>query len=321
MEKDVNELKDVDNSTKVISTIKSEVLNFVKEYLGSSLGNALHKAKSTETSKGTSQGTSKSQPKSIGKSAQADEIVLWLEILKGYRILEKKRVTLMNYLLSMLIQTIGSRNQKTLLLQILSGMKLNQSYVELDYNKEERYKALIDQLDWNNLKGDRYPLDLSKPLPLVMSGNHQIVMVDYFFNNDLAYLQRGSTDRTYTTSLTKTKALYTRVSKDKDSMDMLLTNRLFNLRGDVIVHLAAASPYSNPQGFIYVDKLGRNRLMCSHELYKLSDGTLISLRDTLKYMANNLEMVYTSVMPRKRWSNLDKKRSHIMIKDIDGQLL
>ncbi|GJY61653.1 hypothetical protein Tco_0462310, partial [Tanacetum coccineum] len=47
------------------------------------------------------------------------------------------------------------------------------------------------------------------------------------------------------------------------------------------------------------------------------DGTLISVRDKLKDMLNNLEMGYTSVMPRKRWSNLDKKRSRIMVKDID----
>ncbi|GJW65129.1 hypothetical protein Tco_0117013 [Tanacetum coccineum] len=41
------------------------------------------------------------------------------------------------------------------------------SYVELEYNMEECYKALNDQLDWNNPEGDRYPFDLSKPLPLV----------------------------------------------------------------------------------------------------------------------------------------------------------
>ncbi|GJX90685.1 hypothetical protein Tco_0344011 [Tanacetum coccineum] len=80
------------------------------------------------------------------------------------------------------------------------------SYVELEYNMEECYKALTDQLVWNNPEGDRYPFDLGKPLPLVKSGNRQIVSVDYFFNNDLACLQGGSTDRTYTTSLTKTKA-------------------------------------------------------------------------------------------------------------------
>ncbi|GJV47019.1 hypothetical protein Tco_1437231 [Tanacetum coccineum] len=264
-----------------------------------------------------------------------------------------------------------------------------------------------------------------------MSGNLQINPVDYFFNNDLAYLQGGSTCRTYTTSLTKTKAtkydlpriedmVPNLVSKHdvystkrilamtnvkvkewygyghleeikvrrpdqhlykfmegyfprlhlhdiEDMLILLVQNRLFNLKGDVIVHLAAAlrmftrrivihkrvedlqlgvesyqkklniskpmthkaritdlkpySAYSNPQGFIYVEKLGRNRLMCSHELYKFSESTLISLRDTLKDMTNNLDMGYTSVMPRRRWTNLDKKRSRIMIKDIDCQLL
>ncbi|GKE41685.1 hypothetical protein Tco_1468969 [Tanacetum coccineum] len=53
---------------------------------------------------------------------------------------------------------------------------------------------------------DRYPFDLSKPLPLAELRNRLIVPADYFFNNDLAYLQRGSTERTYTTSLTNTKA-------------------------------------------------------------------------------------------------------------------
>ncbi|GJZ24739.1 hypothetical protein Tco_0562198 [Tanacetum coccineum] len=39
-----------------------------------------------------------------------------------------------------------------------------------------------------------------------MSRNHQKVPVDYFFNNDLKYLQGGISTMTYTTSLTKTKA-------------------------------------------------------------------------------------------------------------------
>ncbi|GJX54820.1 hypothetical protein Tco_0283189 [Tanacetum coccineum] len=43
LEKDVKELKDVDNSTKVILTIQSEVLKAIKEYLRSSLDDAMHK--------------------------------------------------------------------------------------------------------------------------------------------------------------------------------------------------------------------------------------------------------------------------------------
>ncbi|GKD07504.1 hypothetical protein Tco_1187189 [Tanacetum coccineum] len=48
------------------------------------------------------------------------------------------------------------------------------SYVELDYNMEECYKVLTDQLDWNNLESDRYTFDLSKPLPLVMVSKHDV---------------------------------------------------------------------------------------------------------------------------------------------------
>nr|GEU47524.1 hypothetical protein [Tanacetum cinerariifolium] len=88
-----------------------------------------------------------------------------------------------------------------------------------------------------------------------------------------------------------------------------------------ITGLEPYTTYSNPQGVIYLDKLERNRLMCSHELYKFSDGTLISIKDKLKDMLNKLEMGHTSVMPKMIWSNLDKKWSLIMVKDIYRQLL
>ncbi|GJR42226.1 hypothetical protein Tco_1310329 [Tanacetum coccineum] len=58
-----------------------------------------------------------------------------------------------------------------------------QKLCELEYNMEECYRDLSDQLDRNNPKG-----------------NH------FFFNNDLEYLRGGSTGRKYTASITKTKA-------------------------------------------------------------------------------------------------------------------
>ncbi|GKA42720.1 hypothetical protein Tco_0735380 [Tanacetum coccineum] len=72
--------------------------------------------------------------------------------------------------------------------------------------------------------------------------------------------------------------------------------------------------YSNPQGIIYVDKYKRNRLMRSDELYKFSDGTFTFVRSVLHDIASNLRMDY---LPKRRWSNLDKQRSRIMIKAID----
>ncbi|GKB25063.1 hypothetical protein Tco_0864464 [Tanacetum coccineum] len=57
--------------------------------------------------------------------------------------------------------------------------------------------------------------------------------------------------------------------------------------------------------------------MRSDELYKFCDGTLTSVRWVLHDIANNLRMDY---LPKRRWSNLDRKRSRIMIKAIDQQL-
>ncbi|GJT19508.1 hypothetical protein Tco_0878214 [Tanacetum coccineum] len=81
------------------------------------------------------------------------------------------------------------------------------SYVELDYTMEECYCALSEQLDWNNPEGHRCSYDLTKPLPVQMSSQgRQIVLVDFFFNNDLEYLRGGSNDKKYTCSTTKSKA-------------------------------------------------------------------------------------------------------------------
>ncbi|GJT52772.1 hypothetical protein Tco_0978929 [Tanacetum coccineum] len=102
---------------------------------------------------------------------------------------------------------ISNLTQENLLgpaFKLLKGTRSN--YAELEYDFEECYKALLEKLDWNNPEGGDYPFDLTKPLPLVNNGNRQIVPVDYFFNNDLKYLQGGISTMTYTTSITKTKA-------------------------------------------------------------------------------------------------------------------
>ncbi|GJX82684.1 hypothetical protein Tco_0332165 [Tanacetum coccineum] len=81
-----------------------------------------------------------------------------------------------------------------------------QSSIELEYNMEECYKALFDQLDWANPKGDRCSFDLSKPLLLKGRPGHLTIHAEYFFNNDLEYLKSRNLERKYTTSITKTKA-------------------------------------------------------------------------------------------------------------------
>ncbi|GKE24688.1 hypothetical protein Tco_1436200 [Tanacetum coccineum] len=102
---------------------------------------------------------------------------------------------------------ITNLTQETLLgpaFRLLKGTRTN--FAELEYDFEECYKALSEKLDWENPEGGDYPFDLTIPLPLVMSGNRQKVPVDYFFNNDLKYLQGGVLTMTYTNFITKTKA-------------------------------------------------------------------------------------------------------------------
>nr|GEW62847.1 hypothetical protein [Tanacetum cinerariifolium] len=75
---------------------------------------------------------------------------------------------------------IANLTQETLLgpaFRLLKGIRTN--YVELEYEFEECYKALSEKLDWDNPKGGDYPFDLTKPLPFVTNGNHQMVPAKY----------------------------------------------------------------------------------------------------------------------------------------------
>ncbi|GJW10799.1 hypothetical protein Tco_1576626 [Tanacetum coccineum] len=104
-------------------------------------------------------------------------------------------------------------------------------------------------------------------------------------------------------------------------------NRLSNLLEDDVADFAIAlrispkkalyTPYKDPQGFIYVNDNGRNRLMRFDELYKFSDGTLSRLLSSLEDITKNINMSY---LPKRRWSTLEKKRAHFMINDINKLL-
>nr|GEV26341.1 hypothetical protein [Tanacetum cinerariifolium] len=169
------------------------------------------KAKSIRTSKGTT----KSQPKATGKSAQAEEIKRLSDLTK-----EETSSKTFDDLMSTLID-FG--------IFILNRLQISD----------------LTQNIMNKPEGNRYPFELSKPLPLVKLGNRQIVTVDYFFNNDLAYFQGGSTYRTYTASLTKTKAAKYDLPGIEDMVPNLwsrikVTYDKHALLGEDIVHLAAA---------------------------------------------------------------------------------
>nr|GEV12302.1 hypothetical protein [Tanacetum cinerariifolium] len=75
--------------------------------------------------------------------------------------------------------------------------------------------------DLNNPEGDRYPFDLSKPLPLQGPPGHRTVATNYFFNNNLEYLKTFDLEVTYTTSIMKTKAAQYKIKGIKDMVPTL----------------------------------------------------------------------------------------------------
>nr|GEW93238.1 hypothetical protein [Tanacetum cinerariifolium] len=108
---------------------------------------------------------------------------------------------------------INRLNVDTLTPELLAGptyalMKGScKSLVEHEFFLKEVYKATTDQLDWNNHKGQQYPYNLLKPLPLIPnSRGHHVIPFDHFINNDLEYLRGGASNRKYTTSVIKIKA-------------------------------------------------------------------------------------------------------------------
>ncbi|GJZ16019.1 hypothetical protein Tco_0551696 [Tanacetum coccineum] len=197
--------------------------------------------------------------------------------------------------------------------RLFKGTRSN--YAELKYDFKECYKALSEKLDWENTEGGDYPFDLSKPFPLITRGKLMQSRGYLFAKRILAVtscLESSEWDISGDF----------RINDIEDMLILVVQNRLTNLSGDDVADFTIAlrmftrslviqNPYKDPQGFIYVDDIGRNRLMHSDELYKFSDGTLTRLLSSLEDITKNINMTY---LPKRRWSTLETKRSHFMIK-------
>nr|GFA58061.1 hypothetical protein [Tanacetum cinerariifolium] len=164
------------------------------------------------------------------------------------------------------------------------------SNIELEYNFQECFIALTDKLDWNNLEGDRYPFDLSKPLPLQGPPIYRTVVVDYFFNNNLEYLKSSDPEKTYTTSIMKTKAARHAPSS----------------RLKQVIPPPRQRHYRLYCGSSYVHKKSSNQETCRG--FTAGYGTLKSVRDELHHRVLDFRLDYNTEMPRRKWTVIDRKR-------------
>nr|GEY32426.1 hypothetical protein [Tanacetum cinerariifolium] len=148
------------------------------------------------------------------------------------------------------------------------------SFVELEFHFEEFYKAVNDRLDWHYPKGHEYPFDLSKPLLLIEDRGRQVVLADYFINNDLEYLKGGSSSRKYMTSTTKTKAAkYDNIKGIEDMVSMLWspakksTHDVYSKKRIIIV---TSVKVMKCYDYGYLEEIVVRRE--DHKLYKFKEG-------------------------------------------------
>nr|GEX30513.1 retrovirus-related Pol polyprotein from transposon TNT 1-94 [Tanacetum cinerariifolium] len=231
---------------------------------------------------------------------------------------------------------------------LLKGMCSNS--IKLEYNFQECFNALTNKLYWNNLEEDHYHYDLTKPLPLQGESPNLIVAADYFFNNDSEYLKSSDPTKNYATSITKTKAARLFHLNKKDIVDFIMVVRMFT-RSLIIKRrvedlqlgvesyqkkLNITAPQKTflgiefkelytPSGdltrIVYKDLDKQPRLIQANELYKFSDGTLQAVRDELHHRIHDFNLGFNKEMPLRKWSKVDVRRSKLMVKLIDKQLL
>nr|GEX84709.1 copia protein [Tanacetum cinerariifolium] len=133
------------------------------KYAEPSKGSKSKEPKSSSSSKG-----SQSQPKSSSKSTQAEE--------PEFEATDTK-----------MKQDQGNESGHIDDQPNNEAAPKHDCFAELEYHFKECYKAVNDRLDWHNPEGRKYPFDLSKPLSLIEDRGRQVVLADYFINNDLEH--------------------------------------------------------------------------------------------------------------------------------------
>ncbi|GJV50169.1 hypothetical protein Tco_1440381 [Tanacetum coccineum] len=197
-------------------------------------------------------------------------------------------------------------------------------YIKIEYNFEQCYLALTDQIDRLNPKGDRIPHELGKPIPLHDAPCRLTILVDLFFNKDLEYLTTGNVENHKVYPQIKILSII-RMSVDKqfvygylkeivvrraDQKEYTFTEvdfpRLYldDIKDKYLlcVGLDEKEPYIvfyEPKGVVYLNKDNNKFMMRADEVYKFGDGTLKKGHDKLYYMLHNFELGYNDGMPKR----------------------
>nr|GEY55882.1 hypothetical protein [Tanacetum cinerariifolium] len=141
----------------------------------------------------------------------------------------------------------------------------------------------------NNLKIDNLTQKIL--LPLIEDQGRQIVLADYFINNNLKYLKGGSSTRKYTTSTAKTKAAkYDNIEGIEDVVPMIWSpvKRIISVTSVKVMKW---------YDYRYLEEIEVRRE--DQKLYKFKEGDFLRLN--LRYIKDMLLL-----LGQKKLSNLDR---------------
>ncbi|GJT11487.1 hypothetical protein Tco_0858529 [Tanacetum coccineum] len=157
----------------------------------------------------------------------------------------------------------------------------------------------------NNPEGDRYPFDLSKPLPLQGHPGHLTVAADYLLNSDLEYLKSSDPERTNViVDFIVALRMFTR--------SLILKRRVKDLQLGVESYQKKLNITKPQKTFPEIE---------FKEPYTPSyDPPGISVHDEIYYSVLDFRLDYNTEMPKRKWMAVDRKRSGLMIELIDKQL-
>nr|GEZ00264.1 hypothetical protein [Tanacetum cinerariifolium] len=192
------------------------------------------------------------------------------------------------------------------------------SLIELEYHLEEVYKATMNQLDWVNPKGQRYPHNLLQPLSLIPDNRDWISLrrdddkIYKFKDGDFKRLRLQDIEdmllllvQGKRSNLTVKERFAFNVSFRMFTKSIVIQRRMEDLQLGVESYHKRLN-LTKPDTLMRID-----------ELHKFSDETLNDVCTALDDRLKGIKMQY---LPQTIWRKGDKDRVAAMIQSIDKML-
>ncbi|GJS23633.1 hypothetical protein Tco_0452265 [Tanacetum coccineum] len=186
--------------------------------------------------------------------------------------------------------------------------------IELEYNFQECFNALTDKLDWNNPEGDRYPFDLSKPLPL-QSRLLNLNYIHFIYTRQRRLVNRSKNLKTWVPTTLEYHNCINNVLKRESSTRVKDVNCGTNLRSLILKRRVEDLQLGVES---YQKKLNITKPQKSFPEIKFKELYTPSY-DHQEFVLD-FRLDYNTEMPKRKWRAVDQKRSGLMIELIDKQL-